>query len=161
MPAVGFVPLKRMAKASHMRVCISYPFQLCTCLLPHVKLPFTPQEPSVKAPPFFEKGLSDDAIKSILKRPGSVIKALCIPALLHVCPCMCTFPAEVITFLVLYVYIAKAPAYLKGGSSHKPKIGEPLGYHPKYPKEAKSGQRSPKKGLGLGRMYRTSHTVAA
>ena len=158
MPAGGFKPLVPVVKASHMHVCISYPFQLCTCLLPHVKLPFTPQEQSVKAPPFLKKGLSDDAIKSILKRPGSVIKALCIPALLHVCPCMCTFPAEVITFLVLYVYIAKAPAYLKGGSSHKPKIGKPLGYHPK---EAKSGQRSPKKGLGLGRTFRTSHTIAA
>ena len=63
---------------------------------------------------------------------------------------------HVITFLVLYVYFAKAPAYVKGGSSHNPKIGKPLGYHPK---EAKSGQRSPKKGLGLGRMFRTSHTV--
>ena len=68
----------------------------------------------------------------------------------------CIVDTHVITFLVLYVYIAKAPAYLKGGSCHKPKIGEPLGYHPK---EAKSGQRSPKKGLGLGRMFRTSHTV--
>ena len=154
MPAVGFKPLKRV-KASHMHVCISYPFEVCTCLLHRMKLPFTPQIQSV-APPFLQPGLSKDEVNSMLKRPGSVIKALCIPALLHVCPCMCTFPAEVITFLVLYVYIAKAPAYLKGGSSHKPKIGEPLGYHPR---EAKSGQRSPKKGLGLGRMFRTSHTV--
>ena len=68
------------------------------------------------------------------------------------------FDTHVITFLVLYVYIAKAPAYLKGGSSHKPKIGKPLGYHPK---EAKSGQRSPKKGLGLGHVFTTSHTVFA
>ena len=73
----------------------------------------------------------------------------------------CRVDTHVIPFLVLHTYIAKAPAYLKGGSSHKPKIGEPLGYHPKYPKEAKSGQRSPKKGLGLGRMFRTSHTVVA
>ena len=70
----------------------------------------------------------------------------------------CRVDTHVITFLVLQAYIANAPAYLKGGSSHKPKIGQALGYHPK---EAKSGQRSPKKGLGLGRMFRTSHTVVA
>ena len=63
---------------------------------------------------------------------------------------------HVITFLVLYVYFAKAPAYVKGSSSHNPKIGKPLGYHPK---EAKSGQRSPKQGLGLGHVITTSHTV--
>ena len=68
----------------------------------------------------------------------------------------CRVDTHVIPFLVLHAYIAKATAYLKGGSSHKPKIGKALGYHPK---EAKSGQRSPKKGLGLGRMFRTSHTV--
>ena len=94
MPARGFVPLKRVVKASHMHVCISYPFELCTCLLHHVKLQFTPQEKSLEPPPFLQKGLSDDVIKSMLKRPGSVIKALCIPALLHVCPCMCTITAE-------------------------------------------------------------------
>ena len=93
MPAAGFRSLQAV-KVSHMHVCISYPFQLCTCSLPHVKLPFTPQEQSLAPPPFLQKGLSDDAIKSMLKRPGSVIKALCIPALLYVCPCMCTITAE-------------------------------------------------------------------
>ena len=93
MPARGFVPLVPVVEASHMHVCISYPFELCTCLLHRMKLPFTPQEQSL-APPFLKRGLSDDAVKSMLKRPGSVIKALCIQALLHVCPCMCTITAE-------------------------------------------------------------------
>ena len=96
MPARGFVPLKKVVKASHMHVCTSYPFQPCTCLLLHVKQPFTPQAQSVEVPPFLQKGLSEDSIKAILKRPGSGIKALCIPALLNVFPCMCTTPAELI-----------------------------------------------------------------
>ena len=96
----------------------------------------------------------------MLKRPGGVVKALCISSTLA-CVSMYVhnrsrIDTRVMTFHVLYVYTAEAPAYLKGGSSHKPKIGKALGYHPK---EAKSGQRSPKKGLGLGRMFRTSHTV--
>ena len=112
------------------------------------------------APPFLRPGASDEEVKALLKRPGGVIKALsstfaCVSMYVHNDSRIDT---RVMTFPVLYVYTAKAPAYLKGGSSHKPTIGKPLGYHPKEPK---SGQRSPKKGLGLGHVLTTSHTVVA
>ena len=55
MPAAGFRSLPAV-KASHMHVCTSYPFQPCTCLLLHVKQPFTPQAQSVEAPPFLKGG---------------------------------------------------------------------------------------------------------
>ena len=93
MPARPYSPLPQVVKASHLHVCTSYPYQPCTCLLLHVKLPFTPQAQSVQAPPFLQPGVSEDEIRAILKRPESAIKALCIPALLHVCPCMCTITA--------------------------------------------------------------------
>ena len=40
----------------------------------------------------------------------------------------------------------KAEAYIKGGSHHRPMIGEALGYHPD---EAKSSEWSSKHGIGL------------
>ena len=92
MPAAGFCSLPAV-KPSHVHVCISYPFEWCTCLLHRMKLPFTPQIES-GAPPFLQPGLSTDEVNSMLKRPGSVIKALCIPALLYVCPCMCTITVD-------------------------------------------------------------------
>ena len=49
--------------------------RVCTYLLHHVKLPFTPQEQSV-APPFLRPAVSDEEVKALFKRPGSVIKAL-------------------------------------------------------------------------------------
>ena len=133
--------------------------RVCTYLLYHVKLPFTPQEQSA-APPFLRPGVSDEEVNALFKRPGSVIKACLAP---FVCVSMYAhnrrrIDTRVMTFHVLYIYTAKAPAYLKGGSSHRPIIGKPLGYHPMEPK---SGQRTPKKGLGLGHVLTTSHAVVA
>ena len=126
-----------------------------------MKLPFTPQAHSME-PPFLRPGVSTDQVTEMIKRPASGIKALCISGTLAYVSMYVhnrsRIDTHVITFHVLYVYAARAPAYLKGGSPHKPTIGKSLGYHPTEPK---SGQRSPKKGLGLGHVFTTPHTVVA
>ena len=51
----------------------------------------------------------------------------------------------------------EAPAYIAGGSTPHPQVGEALGYHPDEPKIA---SRSTKKGLGRCTYNSITHTLA-